>query len=98
VRDFLWENLSRKVSVADLAALCDLSPGHFMRSFNSTFGQSPHQYLLHLRLSAAEMMLSQSDLPITEVAYRSGFSSQSHLTTAMRRYKNITPAQIRASR
>jgi AraC family transcriptional regulator len=98
VRDYLQENFARKVSVADLAALCELSPGHFMRSFNNTFGQSPHQYLLHLRLSAAELMLFESDLPITEVAYMSGFSSQSHLTTAMKRYKNTTPAQIRASR
>jgi AraC family transcriptional regulator len=98
VQDYLQENFSCKVSVADLAALCELSPGHFIRAFSITFGQSPHQYLLHLRLSAAEMMLSQSDLPIAEIAYRSGFSSQSHLTTAMRRYKNITPAQIRESR
>jgi AraC family transcriptional regulator len=98
VRDYLQENLSRKVSVADLAALCELSPGRFIQAFSATFGQSPHQYLLRLRLSAAELMLFESDLPITEVAYLSGFSSQSHLTTAMRRYKNITPAQIRASR
>jgi AraC family transcriptional regulator len=98
VRDYLQENLSRKVSVADLAALCELSPGHFIRAFSNTFGQSPHRYLLHLRLGAAELMLLKSDLPITEVAYLSGFSSQSHLTTAMRRYKNTTPAHIRASR
>jgi AraC family transcriptional regulator len=98
VRDYLRENFARKVSVADLAALCELSPGHFIRAFSATFGQSPHQYLLHLRLSAAELMLFTSGLPIAEVAYLSGFSSQSHLTTAMKRYKNTTPAQIRASR
>ncbi|MCB5176783.1 AraC family transcriptional regulator [Microvirga lenta] len=98
VRDYLQENLSRKVSVADLAALCGLSPGHFIQAFSKTFGQSPHRYLLHLRLSAAEMMLFGSDLPITEVAYRSGFSSQSHLTTAMRKYKNLTPAQLRGAK
>jgi AraC family transcriptional regulator len=98
VRDYLQENFSRKVSVADLAALCELSPGYFIRAFSATFGQSPHQYLLHLRLGAAEQLLAARDLPITEVAYLSGFSSQSHLTTAMRRYKGTTPAQIRASR
>ncbi|MXQ14476.1 helix-turn-helix domain-containing protein [Microvirga makkahensis] len=98
VRDYLQQNFSRKVSVADLAVLCELSPGHFIRAFSITFGQSPYQYLLHLRLGAAEQLLAASDLPITEVAYLSGFSSQSHLTTAMRRYKGATPAQIRASR
>jgi AraC family transcriptional regulator len=98
VQEYLQENLSRKVSVTELAALCELSPGHFIRAFSTTFGQSPHQYLLGLRLSAAELMLVQSDLSITEVAYLSGFSSQSHLTTAMKRYKNSTPARIRSSR
>jgi len=98
VRDYLQETFSRKVSVADLAALCELSPGHFIRAFRTTFGHSPHQYLLHLRLGAAEQLLAASDLSITEVAYLSGFSSQSHLTTAMRRYKNRTPAQIRLGR
>ncbi len=98
VRDYLQENLSRKVSVVDLATLCELSPGRFIKAFSTSFGQSPHQYLLHLRLSAAELMLVGSDLAITEVAHLSGFSSQSHLTATMRRYKNTTPAQIRASR
>jgi AraC family transcriptional regulator len=98
VLDFLQENLSRKVSIADLAALCELSPGHFIRAFSATFGQSPHQYLLQLRLSAAELMLLENSLPIPEIAYLSGFSSQSHLTTTMKRYRNTTPARIRSSR
>jgi AraC family transcriptional regulator len=98
VREYLRENRSRKVSVADLAALCELSPGHFIRAFHITFGQSPHQYLLHLRLSEAERLLVGSNLRIPEIAYLSGFSSQSHLTTAMKRHKNITPAMVRSSR
>lgn len=98
VRDFLQANFWRKLSVADLAGLCDLSPGHFIRAFTETYGTPPHQYLLQLRLGAAERLLIEGDLPISEIAYRTGFSSQSHLTTAMRRYKNVTPAQIRLSR
>jgi AraC family transcriptional regulator len=98
VRDFLQENFSRKVSVADVAALCELSPGHFIQAFTSTFGQSPHQYLLQLRVAEAERLLLNGNLPIAEVAYLCGFSSQSHLTSTMRRYKGTTPALIRASR
>jgi AraC family transcriptional regulator len=95
VRDFLQANFWRKLSVADLASLCDLSPGHFIHAFTRTFGQSPYQVLLHLRLREAERLLLQGDLPITEVAHLSGFSSQSHLTNTMRKYKNLTPAQLR---
>jgi AraC family transcriptional regulator len=49
-------------------------------------------------LAEAERLLLKSSLPIAEVAYLSGFSSQSHLTTTMKQHKHITPAQIRAAR
>jgi AraC family transcriptional regulator len=95
VRDYLNANLGRKLSVAELAAICDLSPGHFIQSFTKSFGVSPHQYLVDLRLAQAERLLVESELSIADVAFGCGFSSQSHLTTVMRRHKNMTPAQIR---
>jgi AraC family transcriptional regulator len=97
MQEFLHENLTRKISVADLAAVCRLSPGHFMRAFTKTFGQSPHQYLLNLRLSRAERLLVASEMKIIDIAHLSGFSTQSHLTTAMKKQKNVTPAQIRSN-
>ncbi len=98
VREFLHTNFARKISVADLAAVCELSPGHFIRAFTQTFEQPPYQYLLYLRLEAAERLLVTSDLKIADIALLSGFSNQSHLTSAMGRYKGTTPAQIRARR
>jgi AraC family transcriptional regulator len=98
VQEFLHANLARKISVADLAAVCDLSAGYFFQAFTQTFGQSPHQYLLNLRLTTAERLLVMSDLKIVDIAHLAGFSSQSHLSAAMRRYKGTTPTQIRASK
>jgi len=98
VRDFLHENLSAKVSVADLARVCGLSAGHFIKAFARTFGRTPHQYLLDLRLAHAERLLVESDLTISEIAYLSGFSSQSHLTESMRKHKHVTPHKIRQAR
>jgi AraC family transcriptional regulator len=98
VQDYLRDNFRQKVSVAELAAICDLSPGHFLQAFTRTFGFPPHQYLINLRLAAVERLLGESDLLIAAVAYASGFSSQSHLTTTMRKYKNLTPAQLRGAK
>lgn len=95
VRDFIENNFARKLSVADLAAVCDLSPGHFLQAFTKTFGEPPHKYLLLRRLDAAEKLLCETGMTISEVAYMSGFSSQSHLTSTMRRYRHVTPAQLR---
>lgn len=98
IREFLHENFTRKMTVAELAAIAGLSPYYFIRAFTKRFGQPPHQYILALRLSFAEKLLGDSNLTIADVAYLSGFSSQSHLTAVMRKHRHITPMEIRARR
>ena len=95
IRDFLAENFARKLSVAELAAVCELSPGYFIQAFTKSFGLRPYQYLMNLRLDRAEWLLTHGDLTITAVALACGFSGQSHLTASMRKYRNLTPAQLR---
>jgi AraC family transcriptional regulator len=96
VQEFLNENFTRKLSTAELAAVCGLSPYYFIRAFARTFGQPPHQYVLSLRLAFAEKLLVEGDLTIADISYISGFSSQSHLTAVMRKYRQMTPAELRA--
>ncbi|WP_246225859.1 helix-turn-helix domain-containing protein [Chelativorans xinjiangense] len=98
VHEYLDEHFTRKLSVIELAAVCELSPGHFIHAFSKTFGQPPHQYLVNRRLAFAEKLLLETEMTIAEVAYLSGFSSQSHLTSAMRSHKRITPAKMRKQR
>ncbi|MBZ9850885.1 AraC family transcriptional regulator [Mesorhizobium sp. CA14] len=88
-------NFSRKLSLAEMAAVCGLSPYHFARAFSKTFGVTPHQYVLALRLDFAEKLLAERRMSITDIAYLSGFSSQSHLTTTMKKYRDVTPMQVR---
>ncbi|YBV94350.1 AraC family transcriptional regulator (plasmid) [Phyllobacteriaceae bacterium JZ32] len=94
VQAFMKENLSRKLTLADLAAVCELSPSHFVNAFKATFGQSPYRYLLGLRLVYAEKLLAGRNMTIVQVAHLSGFSSQSHLTSAMSKYRGETPFRI----
>lgn len=95
VQEFLDANFSRKVSVTELAAVSGLSPRHFIQAFTRSFGEPPHRHILGLRLGFAEGLLVKGELPIAEVAHLSGFSSQSHLTTAMMKYRRMTPMQVR---
>jgi AraC family transcriptional regulator len=97
VEEFLQANHSRKLTMREIAAVTGLSEGHFLRAFSNTFGRPPHQYVLRLRLEHAERLLRTTDLSISEVAAASGFSSQSHLTTAMSQRRKLTPGQIRKS-
>ena len=95
VQEFLRENFSRKLTLAEMAAVCGLSPYHFVRAFSRTFGAPPHQYVLDLRLDFAERLLADSGMTIADIAHLSGFSSQSHFTTVMKKYRRVTPLQAR---
>lgn len=94
IKDYMQANLSRSLSLADIAASCDLSPSYFARRFKSTTGVPPHQYLMQLRVEQAKRLLNGT-LPIVEVALECGFSHQEHLTSVFRRFTGATPAVYR---
>lgn len=98
IEAYLNENFQQVVSVSDMAALLGLSVGHFATSFRITFGQTPHQYLMTLRLDDAERCLKETDMSFNSIAQRLKFSSQSHLTSALRKYRQRTPGEIRSKR
>ena len=95
IEEFLRGNYTRKLTTLEMAGIAGLSPSHFLRAFRNTFGRPPHQYVVILRIEHALTLLTTTDLPIPDVAFASGFSSQSHLTTTLRQHRKLTPGQIR---
>lgn len=90
-------NLARRITVAELAQVVCLSPSHFHVQFKDSVGLTPHQYLLKSRLDRAARLLRESPLPLVRIAEECGFSSQSALTTATRRYLGLTPKRLRCN-
>lgn len=95
VDEHIRAGLADKLCVEDLAQVAGLSPSQFARAFRETAGQPPHQYIVSLRLAHAERLLAATELPLSAVAMESGFASQSHLSSAMRRYWAVTPNMVR---
>ncbi len=95
IRRYVSKNLHRKITVQDMAAASCLSVSRFHELFRETTGITPHQFLLQSRLEQAAHYLTSSSLPISEVSYRTGFSSQSAMTNAFRKYRGTTPARLR---
>lgn len=94
---YIERNLHEKIRVRDLAALACLSESHFHEIFQSVTGMSPHQYVIRRRLRHAKTMLRESDLPLSEISLRVGFSSQSAMTNALKRHEQVTPSAFRAA-
>lgn len=74
---FMRENLDRDVQLSDLAEIAGLSPHHFARMFKQSTGSSPHAFLMAARMERARELLSQSTLPVSEVAVLVGYSAPS---------------------
>jgi AraC-like DNA-binding protein len=81
--------------VRRLARVSGVSEAHFARSFKEAFGTPPHRYLLTRRIERAKALLRETDLPITEVAFQTGWGS---LGTFGRTFRDITgesPRELR---
>ncbi|CAN5581607.1 hypothetical protein BH20ACI4_BH20ACI4_01700 [soil metagenome] len=95
VKDFINANLEEDLSLADFAAVADLSQFHFARAFRKSTGFTPQQYLTNQRIERAKELLAKDDLPIVEVGLQTGFKNQSHFTTLFRKYTKFTPKMWR---
>ncbi|HVW87612.1 MAG TPA: AraC family transcriptional regulator [Bryobacteraceae bacterium] len=96
IREYIEQSLERDLSIEALAGIAGLSPHYFADLFRQSTGFTPHQYVSHRRVERARQLLADPDLPLTEVAYRCGFTSQSQFTTVFRRFAGATPGRIRA--
>ena len=83
------------ISLADLAGVAGLSPFHFSRAFHSTVGQPPLAYVARRRIEVARELLRQTDLPLAEVASRTGFNSPGWFSTAFKRQTGLKPSLYR---
>ncbi|MCX2696663.1 AraC family transcriptional regulator [Ochrobactrum chromiisoli] len=98
IEDYMKENFRNSINVPQMASLLNMSAGHFSMCFRKSFGLTPYQYLMGLRLDEAEKWLIETDMPISEIAIKLNFSSQSHFTTALKKYRNLTPGEVRRRR
>jgi len=73
--------------VQRLAGVSAVSEAHFARSFKDAFGLPPHRYLLMRRIERATALLRDTDLPITDIAFQTGWRS---LGTFGRTFYDVT--------
>jgi AraC-like DNA-binding protein len=96
-RERLDADPAAPVTLVELARECSLSRFQFLRGFTRAFGLPPHAYLVQQRLARARQLL-RSGIPPADVAARTGFSDQSHLTRCFTRQFGIGPARYASFR
>lgn len=95
VDDLVRSSLGRQISLGMLAQASGFSPAQFVRLFKNTVGCTPHQYVLRMRLERARDLVLATVLPLAVIADETGFSSQSHMTSAFVRALKTPPGEMR---
>lgn len=98
VSEQVRERVGHHLSIEDLAQSTGFSKTQFVRLFKNTFGCTPHQYIVQVRLAHARAHIVGSDQSLSDIAEAAGFSSQSHMTTAFMRVHRTTPGSLRRPR
>jgi AraC family transcriptional regulator len=96
VHDFMVSHLDEALTLEALGRVLSLSPYHFARLFKAATGKPPHQYLTMLRIKRARILLTETRLPISAIAWRVGFSSLSQFGTQFKRLTGAPPAAFRS--
>lgn len=84
-------------SIHRLARVSCVSEAHFARSFKEAFGLPPHRYLLTRRIERAIALLRDTDLPITDIAFQTGWKSLGTFGRTFRDIMGVSPGDLRAS-
>ena len=92
VRLHLESHHAQRVAIADVAELARMSTFHLIRQFRRAYGLPPYMFLEQVRISRAREMLQRGER-ISDIAYMTGFSDQSHFTRRFKRVVGVPPGQ-----
>lgn len=92
---WIVEHLDEELGVDALARRALMSPRTFARRFREETGTTPHSWVTHQRVAAAEELLERSDLSVEQVAARVGFGNAATLRQQFSRVRGISPQQYR---
>lgn len=94
-RGYINENFAKDISLQEIAASCFISTFHFCRLFKKITSFSPGRYLQDIRLKHAALLLKNTAMPVTDIAWASGFNSTAYFATSFRQQYKMNPVQYR---
>lgn len=88
------------LDVVTLDDLCDhffKSKAQIIRQFKKKYGITPYSYLLESKLQYAKKLLTQTNVPIKEIAARLHFADEHYFSTYFKQIEKVSPSQYRVN-
>lgn len=95
VINYIEQNLSAALQVEQLAAMAEMSRGHFVRQFSAAMGSPPSEWVVERRIERIERLLVATDLSVAAIAQATGFADGNYLAKAFRRRRGMAPVEFR---
>ncbi|MFT6514400.1 MAG: AraC-like DNA-binding protein, partial [Neolewinella sp.] len=96
IQQFISENFRRDIPLTEVALVASMTVPSFCRYFKKVTGNTFINYLTNFRIVYACKLLGDDHSAIAEVAYDSGFNSQSQFNRAFRKFIGRTPSEYRS--
>ena len=94
-RDAMDRAFAEPLDVPAIAAVAHVSEAHFIRSFRSVFGETPHRYLQRRRVERSMFLLRETDRSVTDICFDVGFSSLGTFSRTFREIVGEPPSAYR---
>lgn len=96
-KEYMFSYYNSNIKMDDICKEINLSPYYFIRIFKEHTQQTPHEFLISIRITKAEEMLKKGGYSIEEVAKYCGFVNSSHFSNCFKKLKGIPPSTYKRS-
>lgn len=97
--DYIEKNINNKIRLVDIATNLHISAYHFHRLFHEQTNETLTHFINRIKLERSAMLLiTNTKISITEIAYSYGYSESSSYSRAFKKYFHVSPKQYRKAR
>lgn len=94
-RDYIADHYRAPLSLAEIAKCSSMSPYHFLREFKQTYGETPNEFLIRLRVEQAKKMLITENFSVSDICEKVGYSSLGSFSSLFLKQVGMAPTLYR---
>lgn len=96
LRSYIRSEYASDLTAADLALRIGMSQSRFFELYRKTFHITPVQDIINVRIDNAKRLLAETDIPVSEIAFRCGYSNLTHFNRQFKSTTDTTPSAYRS--
>lgn len=96
--DYIRRNIDRDLSRADIAEAIYLNPEYLSRLFKKETGSSLNDYIVTEKMRAAQSLLGDTNIPVSIIATKVGYSNFSYFSQVFKKYTGLSPVEYRTAK